>query len=161
MVIRCIGIDPGLTGAAALVSGIALAVFDLPTVVSGSGTVKRELDAAGLARLLASWSYGDEPVKVLLERTSAMPGQGVASMFSMGVSRGIILGVLGALGIPFSEVTPATWKRYYKLIGADKDRSRTLAIQQFPTVAAQLARVSDHNRAEAVLIAAYCAHLQR
>lgn len=147
-----VGIDPGITGAIGVLFPDGRAeVHDIPTVVSGKGTVKREIDAHALAGLLDLF-IGKRAV---LERTSAMPGQGVASMFSMGVSRGVILGVLGALAVPYVEVQPARWKAYFNLLGADKDRSRTIALQLFPECAPQLARKKDHNRAEALLLARY------
>jgi crossover junction endodeoxyribonuclease RuvC len=149
-----IGIDPGLTGAIGVLMERASAVYDMPTTVSGKGVVKREVSAAQLAFLLDAVIPEGE-CSVILERTSAMPGQGVASMFSMGVSRGIVLGVLGALKVRFHEVAPQTWKRHYGLIGADKDRSRTLALQLFPTLSSVLGRAKDHNRAEALLLAEY------
>ena len=150
-----IGIDPGLTGAIACINaGGAPTVYDMPVSVAGKGVVKREVNAVWLHQLL-SIITDSESSSVLLERTSAMPGQGVASMFSMGVTRGVILGVLGALQVRYYEVAPVTWKRHFKLIGADKDRSRTVALQLFPRLAPQLARVKDHNRAEALLLAEY------
>lgn len=145
-----VGIDPGLTGAVGLVEDTGGAnVWDLPTVASGKGVVKRELDPDTLLPLLKRIRAD----LAVLERTSAMPGQGVASMFSMGTTRGIILCALAAAGTPRREVAPATWKRHFNLIGAEKDMSRRLAIQRFPALAAQLARVKDHNRAEALLLA--------
>lgn len=155
-----IGIDPGVTGAVATDDYGHGSVWDIPTTVTGKGTVKREINGALLAGILRdiagnAQASDDEGYTAILERTSAMPGQGVSSMFSMGVSRGVILGVLGALAIPYEEVVPAVWKRHFNLLGKDKDAARTLAIQMFPGMAAQLARVKDHNRAEALLLAAY------
>lgn len=147
-----IGIDPGLTGAVAVLRPHSSEVHDLPTVAAGRGTVKRELDPQGVLRLLQAAS-GPDPARAVIERTSAMPGQGVASMFSMGVTRGILLASLAAAGIPYEEVAPATWKRAFNLVGADKDQSRRLALQIFPARATSLARVKDHNRAEALLLA--------
>lgn len=150
---RYIGIDPGITGAIAILNpGFDPVVEDMPTTVVGKGTVKREGNGALLAEILRR---GTRPVMATLERTSAMPGQGVASMFSMGVSRGVVLGVLGALGIPYVDVAPPTWKRHFRLTGADKDASRTLALKMYPSLAPLLARKMDHNRAEAVLLAHY------
>jgi hypothetical protein len=154
-----IGIDPGLTGAVAFLGDDSgPRVEDIPTVVTGAGTVKCEVDAHGLAALLGGW----EPLvrKAVLERTQSMPTQGVATMFSMGVSRGVIKGVLGTLGIPYIEVAPATWKKAYGL-GADKEKARAIAIQRYPALAASLARVKDHNRAEAVLLADWLANSEQ
>lgn len=151
-----IGIDPGLTGAIALINenNAEPLVWDMPTVASGKGVVKQEVCAVSLARTLEAFA-GFGGSRAILERTNAMPGQGVASMFSMGVSRGVVLGVMGALLIPYEEVAPSQWKKHFGLIGADKDMSRRLALQLYPQLAKQLARKKDHNRAEAVLLATY------
>ena len=149
-----IGIDPGLTGAIAVLWA-ENQVADMPTTVAGKGVVKREVNGVLLADMLRPFCGTPGSVRVVLERTSAMPGQGVVSMFSMGVSRGVILGVLGALGVPFIDVAPQTWKAHFRLLGADKDASRTLALRRFPELAGYLARKGDHNRAEALLLAVY------
>lgn len=149
-----IGIDPGITGAVCIMqAGHAPVVLDLPTVEAGKGVVKRELDGSGLARILEYLPI--HHTRCIIERTSAMPGQGVASMFSMGVSRGVILGVISCLALPLQEVAPARWKKHFGLIGADKDMSRRYALQLYPALADKLARAKDHNRAEAVLLAHY------
>ena len=145
-----LGIDPGLTGAIALVNadGTLFAVEDLPTTARGSGRVKRELDAAGLVHLLrphaADIAFG------LVERVGAMPGQGVASMFSLGHSTGVLDGILAALGIPHRVVTPATWKKLAEL-PADKALTLSAARRRWP--GASLTRVRDHGRAEALFLA--------
>ena len=149
-----IGIDPGLTGAIAVLYNETVEVFDMPTVETGRGVVKREVDAVELARLLRP--HCDLLTTfAALETTAARPGQGVASMFSMGVSRGVVLGVLAALHVTPLAVAPATWKRHFDLLHTDKGASLTEARFLFPSVPHLLARVKDHNRAEALLIAAY------
>jgi crossover junction endodeoxyribonuclease RuvC len=144
--------DPGLTGAVAVRNRIVgVAVWDLPTRATSSGTVKRELDARELAAMLYLLS---RPAVAIVERTHAMPGQGVASMFSMGVTRGVILGVLGALAVESTEVEPRVWKRAYGLT-ADKKSSILKARAMFPSLAPLLMREKDHNRAEALLMLDY------
>jgi len=143
--------DPGLTGAVAIshpTTGVV--VWDLPTRATSSGTVKREIDG----RELAQWLTLLRPAAALLERTHAMPGQGVASMFSMGVSRGVILGVLGALDIPVTEVEPRTWKKAMGLT-ADKKHAILKAREMYPDLRPLLDREKDHNRAEALLMLNY------
>lgn len=156
-----LGIDPGVTGAVGAAGDGGSAVRDIPASVVSKGTVKQEINGALLAELLRRLTLG-RPATAVLERTAARPAmvhgkirQGSASTFSMGVSRGVCLGVLGALGIPYVEVLPQVWKAHYKLIGKDKDASRTLAISLFPALAGELARKKDHNRAEALLLAKY------
>ena len=68
-------------------------------------------------------------------------------------SRGVIEGVLGALGVPIAFITPASWKRALGLAGASKDASRSEAIKRWPSQAALFARVKDDGRADAALIA--------
>jgi len=147
-----LGIDPGLTGAVAAVDakGRVHLLEDLPTITRGKGKVKRELDPAGLAHLLRPIA-ADIKIAVV-EQVGSMPGQGVASVFSLGHSSGVISGVISTLGIPLQLVGPATWKKTFSLT-RDKTMSRTVASRLYPEVA--LHRVKDHNLAEALLLARY------
>jgi crossover junction endodeoxyribonuclease RuvC len=146
-----IGIDPGITGAVAILDheGIIVQVVDMP--VMGKGKGKQQINPAALGDLVNPFVHM-APCYAALERVSAMPGQGVSSMFSMGDSYGCIRGVLGAYQIPVEIVTPQTWKRHFRL-DSDKERSRAKAIELFPSAA--LARKKDHGRAEALLLAKY------
>lgn len=148
-----IGIDPGLSGAiAAIHEGILLGVKDIPVMANGKGKskVKNQVNAAELKRILNDF-IGLGTV-VYLERISSMPGQGVASMFSMGDTFGCIRGVCAALDMQVEIITPRKWKKYYNL-GSDKEVVRAKAIELYPI--APLSRKKDHNRAEAILIAKY------
>jgi crossover junction endodeoxyribonuclease RuvC len=147
-----LGVDPGLSGAVAAVDarGHVHLLEDLPTVTRGNGRVKRELDAAGLAHLLRPIA-ADIKVAVV-EQVGSMPGQGVASVFSLGHSAGVIVGVISALQVPLQLVTPATWKKAMGL-GRDKAMSRTVASRMYPST--NLSRVKDHGLAEALLLARY------
>jgi len=147
-----IGIDPGLTGAIARISQSgAYEVKDLPVMANGKGKskVKNMINPAALAEMLSIYHTNET---VYLERISSMPGQGVASMFSMGDTFGCIRGVCIALGFSVEIITPQSWKKHYKL-GKDKEVVRAKAIELFPK--AELHRIKDHNRAEALLIANY------
>lgn len=156
-----IGIDPGISGAIAAVTdgGALLWVEDMPVRDAGKKARKqREIDGAELARLLRPHLADIRCAWV--EEVSAMPGQGVSSMFSLGDSRGTIRGVLEALGISVERVPPQRWKRVYGL-AADKEAARALAIRLYPLWSHMLGRKKDHGRAEAVLIARYGAQQQR
>ncbi len=146
------GVDPGLTGAIALLhdDGRFFGVFDMPTMAKGSGK-KRCVNAADLSKILSD--QHEMTVKVVLERVSAMPKQGVSSVFSFGESYGVCRGVVAALGIPLEQVTPQAWKKKFSLIGKDKDAARTLAIETWPL--APLSRKKDQGRADALLIAKF------
>lgn len=115
---RVIGIDPGASGAIALlVNGVLVSVHDMPTVtVERNKSQKRQVCPAGLSMLMQQLN----PHKAIVEKVGAMPGQGVSSMFSFGRSVGIIEGVLAARQIPVTFVTPQAWQ---KLSGAAKGRT--------------------------------------
>jgi hypothetical protein len=141
-----IGIDPGIIGGWAVLnhSGELVAVGDLP--VAGDGA-QRMVAGAVFAALVTKHS----PSTAILERVSAMPGQGVSGMFRFGQAVGVVAGVLGALSIPTLYVAPAIWKRHYGL-PAEKEAARQRAIERWPAHAVHFARKKDHGRAEAAFI---------
>lgn len=146
-----IGIDPGLTGAVALIrDDECLAVADMPTMGEGAHRIVSGALLADLVGELAG-QCGERPTAVL-EAVSAMPGEGVSSSFKFGRSVGVIEGVLGAHGLAVVYAKPGTWKRRAGLIGAAKDDSRRRALELFPERSVQLARKRDCGRAEAMLI---------
>lgn len=150
-----IAIDPGLTGALAMIDHAGLRkMADMPIMAKSSGTVKNQVNAAGLTALLREWlsGYSKNEVMVLMESVRAMPKQGSSSTFSLGHTAGIIEGVVAAKGLPHEMVTPQIWKKHFGL-DSDKEKARTLAQRLYPE--ASLARMKDHNRAESILIARY------
>ena len=152
-----LGIDPGLTGALALVDGERMVrIWDMPVTEKTHGK-GREVNAYLLSDLIVdAMSLSDRGLMMArVEQVAAMPGQGVSSMFSFGFSAGVISGVLGSLGVNKQMVRPAAWKRSYGLTGRDKDAARTLAIERYPEAAPLLARKKDVGRADALLIAGY------
>jgi crossover junction endodeoxyribonuclease RuvC len=149
---KTLGIDIGLDGAIALIeNGDLLEVHDMPTVtLERNNKNKRMVNAAELARLIRQAAPGC----AYLERLNAMPGQGVTSMFSMGQSLGVVLGILAALDIPTTTIPPRTWQKALD-VPAGKDGSRYRAAQLFPAHAELFKRVKDNGRSDAALIAAY------
>ncbi len=146
----CVGIDPGLDGAVAIL-GADVRVYDTPTCQVG----RREYIAQEMSALLAPL-LEDGPVYVTLELVHAMPGQGVTSMWRMGYGSGLWEGILAALGVSYERVAPQTWKRaMLRDMARDKDAARLKAMQLFPQLAGQLSRKKDHGRAEALLLAEY------
>ena len=149
------GIDPGLSGAIAFFTpdkGL-LIVHDMPTVeVTRNGKKKNEINAYALASLFPVVAT-DEAV---LERVGAMPGQGVTSVFSFGRSVGIVEGVLAALSISVTIVSPQAWQKAAGVRGG-KDGSRLRASELFPNYAALFSRKKDDGRADAALMAWYAA----
>ena len=140
------GIDPGWkTGGVALVGDNGWAeVHDLPTFTDGG------VNSLALAEILESV----ECDHCVVEAQSARPGQGVSSMFKLGMGFGQVLATVAMTRIPLTTVTAAKWKRSLN-VPKDKDGARRLAIQWYPSLAEQLKRKKDEHRAEALLLATY------
>lgn len=144
------GIDPGLGGAIAfLMPDGACVTFDMPVHrLVRNGKNKGEIDAHGLAAMF----WREHAAHAFIEVVGAMPGQGVTSMFSLGRSYGTVIGVLAAVGVPTTFVSPRKWKSSLGVPTA-KDGARARASQLFPASAEQWALVKHDGRAEAALIA--------
>ena len=141
-----IGIDPGISGAIAVLdsSGDLIAHTAMPVYQPAKAS---RVNAAALSAFLEPYTNSH----AILEQVGAMPGQGVASMFSFGHSAGVIEGVLAALCISYELVTPQTWKKHFKLNGKPKDAGRALAQRFYPS--APLGRKKDGGLADALLLA--------
>ena len=153
-----LGIDPGLSGALALLDTDAgkIVVRDVPVhELKRNGKAKREIDLYALARLMDDMAKG-QGTRIVVEQVGSMPGQGVSSVFAFGKAYGILLGVAASTFCPIEFVTPQVWKRAMG-VTASKDGSRAKASMLFPTYSDSWARVKDDGRAEAVLIAAWAA----
>ena len=149
---RIIGIDPGLSGAVAVLTGTdSLSVFDMPTMtVERNGKAKRQVSASELAEII--YIMKNDDCHVFVEKVSAMAGQGVTSVFSFGRSFGMIEGILAAFKLPVTYVAPATWVKAVGR-GQGKDASRARAMEIFPNNQTDFKRVKDDGRADAALIA--------
>ena len=151
--IRIAGIDPGLTGAIAMmdvraISTILVDIIDVP--ITGSGA-KQSVDVI----LLQEWILRHGPRHAFLERAQAMPRQGASSGFKYGRVVGAIEAALMLCAVPLIVVEPSRWKRHFHLHGADKEGARQLTIRMFPREHRFFARRKDHNRSESVLIGIY------
>ena len=152
---KIIGIDPGLSGAiAVLENNKVLNIFDMPVMSEGKKN-KRQLNSALLVALIKENIENSKEVSVVVEQVNAMPGQGVTSMFNFGQSFGILKGICSAMQLPIYFVRPAKWKKYFNLINSEKDASRTRAIEIFPYFSSNLSKKKDSNKADAILIASY------
>lgn len=149
---RILGVDPGVSGAIALLEGAVLIdVFDMPIIETQVGKKKkRRISPEILAVELEK--YADSIEKAYIEDVHAMPGQGVSSMFAFGEACGLVRGVLAGLKVPVRLVSPSTWKRGMGL-QAGKDASRGMAARLWPGSAGTFKRRCDDGRAEAALIA--------
>jgi len=152
---KIIGIDPGLSGAVAVLeNNKVLNIFDMPVMSEGKKN-KRQLNSALLVSLLKENIGQSEEVSIVVEQVNAMPGQGVTSMFNFGQTFGAIKGVCAALELPIFFVRPSKWKKYFELINSSKDSSRTKAIEMYPMLSKQLAKKKDVNKSDAILIARF------
>ncbi len=149
-----LGIDIGCRGALALIdaeTGELIEIHDMPTLADGP-----KGRAAVNPPLLAELIHRAHAGHAIVELVGARPGEGTVGAFAFGRCRGIIEGVLGAVGVPVTHLTPAAWKRAVGIPpGKDraKDAARSEAIRRWPTKAALFARKMDDGRAEAALIA--------
>lgn len=141
-----IGIDPGKTGAIAVMNDdriLCLEQFNVDKYVDVLSYVGRSARA--------------KDIKVCVEKVGAMPGQGVVSMFNFGHNLGVIEGILSALRIPYQLVPPQTWKKEFSLTG-DKAKSIEVCKKLFPGVdlrATERSRKPSDGLAEALLMAEY------
>ena len=152
---RIIGIDPGLSGAIAILEDNKIKeLFDMPVMPDGKKN-KRQLNNALLVKLIKNNIKNLEDTVMIVEQVNAMPGQGVTSMFNFGQTFGAIKGICAARGLPIFLVRPAKWKKHFELINSSKDASRTKAIEMYPSISEQLSKKKDVNKSDAILIARY------
>ena len=152
---KIIGIDPGLSGAIAILEdNKVLNIFDMPVMAEGKKN-KRQLNSAQLVNIIRGNTVHEDEVVVIVEQVNAMPGQGVTSMFNFGQTFGAIKGVCAALNLPIFFVRPSKWKKYFELINASKDSSRTKVIEMYPSLSNQLSKKKDVNKSDAILIARF------
>ena len=151
-----IGIDPGLSGSICFFEGgKILEVIDMPVMTEGKKNKKQVNGAQIYNEFLKRINEKNDETRVVIEQVSAMPGQGVTSMFNFGQSFGILKGICSAMQLPMFFVRPAKWKKYFNLINSQKDASRTRAIEIFPYFSTQLSKKKDSNKADAILIASF------
>lgn len=155
-----LGIDPGLTGACALLGDGFADVFDLPA--KDDAEAGRRIDAVALAALLQQRIPADTPVRVCIEALSnGGQNKGRSNFSTVGSqfwTQGVIVTTLELLGLSVEFVSVQAWKRFYGLAGKKDDaadtmrHARQLVAEIYPVLADKVQRQKDHNRAEAVLI---------
>ena len=150
-----IGIDPGISGSICFFdNGKIVDVIEMPTMTDGKKNKKQVNGSQIYNEILKRLNNLEKKdIRVVIEQVSAMPGQGVTSMFNFGQSFGILKGICSAMQLPMYFVRPAKWKKYFNLIKSEKDASRTRAIEIFPYFSSQLSKKKDSNKADAILIA--------
>ena len=152
-----IGIDPGISGSICFFQdGKIIDVVEMPTMTEGKKN-KKQVNGSQIFNEISNRiiKIEKQDIKVVIEKVSAMPGQGVTSMFNFGQSFGILKGMCSAMQLSMYFVRPAKWKKYFNLINSEKDASRTKAIEIFPYFSSQLSKKKDSNKADAILIASF------
>ena len=152
-----IGIDPGISGSICFFKdGVIKDVVEMPTMIEGKKN-KKQVNGSQIFNEISEKikNMDKKNIKVVIEHVTAMPGQGVTSMFNFGQSFGILKGICSAMQLSVYFVRPAKWKKYFNLINSEKDASRTRAIEIFPYYSSHLSRKKDSNKADAILIASY------
>ena len=152
-----IGIDPGISGSICFFEdGVIKDVVDMPTMIEGKKN-KKQVNGSQIFNEISEKikKIDKKNIKVVIEHVTAMPGQGVTSMFNFGQSFGILKGICSAMQLPVYFVRPTKWKKYFNLINSEKDASRTIAIEIFPYYSSNLSRKKDSNKADAILIASF------
>jgi crossover junction endodeoxyribonuclease RuvC len=128
----------------------------MPTMIEGKKN-KKQVNGSQIFNEISEKikKMDKKNIKVVIEHVTAMPGQGVTSMFNFGQSFGILKGICSAMQLSVYFVRPAKWKKYFNLINSEKDASRTRAIEIFPYYSSNLSRKKDSNKADAILIASF------
>ena len=152
-----IGIDPGISGSICFLdNGKILDVIEMPIMTDGKKN-KKQVNGSQVYNEISKRikQFEKNQIRVVIEHVSAMPGQGVTSMFNFGQSFGILKGICTAMQLPMYFIRPAKWKKYFNLLNSEKDASRTRAIEICPYFSSQLSRKKDSNKADAILIASF------
>ncbi len=152
-----IGIDPGISGAICFMEdGKIIDAIDMPSMADGKKN-KKQVNGSQVYNEIKKHINNKEftEIKVVIEHVSAMPGQGVTSMFNFGQSFGILKGICSAMNLSMYFVRPAKWKKHFNLINSSKDASRTKAIEIYPYFSTNLSKKKNANKADAILIASH------
>ena len=150
-----IGIDPGVSGAICILTdGKITEIYEMPTMIDGKKN-KKQVNGAEVTNIINKELVNEKDINVVIEHVSAMPGQGVTSMFNFGQSFGVLKGICAALKLPVHFIRPVKWKKHFNLINTEKDASRTKVIEVFPYISSKISKKKDGNKADAILIARF------
>ena len=152
-----IGIDPGISGSICFFQDGAIKdVVEMPTMTEGKKN-KKQVNGSQIFNEISEKikNIDKKNIKVVIEHVTAMPGQGVTSMFNFGQSFGVLKGIFSAMQIPMDFVSPVKWKKFFNLINTNKDASRTKAIEIYPYFSSKLSKKKDANKADAILISSF------
>lgn len=151
------GIDPGLTGALAVLDfqNYRLHIWDTPVnLVKVGDKTRKRCDEIAYREALDTYDLD----LCMIERVQSTPNDGHVGAFTFGKVTGIAIGLIVGLDIALAEVTPAKWKMQMG-VPADKEAARYRATDFFPNCGDAWRRQMDHGRSEAAIIALYAAIL--
>lgn len=153
-----LGIDPGLSGGLAVIDGTPPTILEVIDVPTTGEKAKRRVNVIAVMKFIRR-----HPgiTAAFIERSQAMPGQGVSSGFIYGRAVGALETCVEGMLIPLTVIESTAWKKAHGLIKTGKEDSRQRAIRLFPTSAGRLELMKHHNRAESALIAWYGLMLER
>ena len=168
---RVVGIDPGLTGAIAILGGPVAVVADLPTVpLGGNGLINKRVYGPALRKLILQHCPPGETMMFVVEAVATMGGanNAVQTQGSLMRTKGTIETVIELLGHQVTELNPQKWKGFYGLVEQHKDPSMSPAARNTAAkrkalecarrmwpACSDIGLAKHHNRAEALLIANY------
>ena len=148
------GLDPGLTGALCVLDfkNFRLHLWDTPTsdVKTVGATVRKHCDPKRFTQAMVTFPMDH----LLIEKVHSTPNDGHVGAFSFGKVTGIAIGIAAGIEVPYTEVSPAKWKKDMQ-VPAQKDAAVLVASRYFPNCTDGWKRKMDHGRAEAALIALY------
>lgn len=173
-----LGVDPGLSGAIAVIAARLEAgekrlelvgLWDSAYLMHPTKPGKKVTDAVKWVANLHEAVYletqgmmGAQRIDrnevcrlAVLEKVHASPKMGASSAFNFGAGFGLIQGALLAYSAPIRLVDPSVWKIHLGLMGKNKDDSRFLAQITFPGKEYLFKRKCDDGRAEAALLAVW------
>lgn len=152
-----IGVDPGASGAIAILHNGTLSVFDAPILkLTKGGKTRTRLDEATFFDLVrGNVALIDTEIVAVIEDVGGMMKQSPSAAFNFGATCGAMRMAFVAAGVRVHMTAPADWKSKARLIGKGKDDSRALAMQCWPAHRHLFARKGDDGRAEASLIAKF------
>lgn len=151
-----IAVDPGVTGAFAVFQSEnrSVHVYDIPTLQTIVNKKKRRiLDYESLAAHFRHLVIYEHESFLVTERIRPFPHDTPMTASKLSEIYGAIKGMAYMQDLNVIDVEPIVWKRFFNLIGENKNASVHLAQKLFPDV--DLTFKKDHNRAEALLIMRY------
>jgi len=137
-----IGIDAGVNGGVAILDNGQMEAHGCPDTVKDMSDLIKD----------AKWDCLN--MFCIIEKVHSMPKQGVRSVWTFGKNYGQWLGILAAHEIPYREIPPQTWMKFYGAMPKDRKKRKNhlkhLAQAICPNIKVTL------KTADAILLANWC-----